>query len=58
MFGGQTARVFNDGLTPIAWATSTLSTDLLSLIPAFLRIALKNIHAFVAVGLTVSLVMA
>lgn len=31
---------------------------LVSLIPAFLRIALKNIHAFVAVGLTVSLVMA
>ncbi|WP_439902358.1 hypothetical protein [Microbacterium azadirachtae] len=30
----------------------------MSLIPAFLRIALKNIHAFVAVGLTVSLVMA
>ena len=28
MFGGQTARVFNDGLTPIAWATATLTTDL------------------------------
>ncbi|WP_439902366.1 RHS repeat-associated core domain-containing protein [Microbacterium azadirachtae] len=28
MFGGAATRVFNDGLTPIAWATGTLSTDL------------------------------
>jgi len=28
MFGGKTARVFHDGLTPIAWTTSDLSTNL------------------------------
>ncbi|MGO4781720.1 hypothetical protein AB4084_40160, partial [Lysobacter sp. 2RAB21] len=28
MFGGKTARVFNDGLTPIAWDTGTLTTSL------------------------------
>ena len=28
MFGGHVARVFNDGLTPIAGAASALTTDL------------------------------
>ncbi|SFR53955.1 RHS repeat-associated core domain-containing protein [Microbacterium azadirachtae] len=28
MFGGAATRVFNDGLTPIAWATGTVTTDL------------------------------
>jgi hypothetical protein len=28
MFGGAVTRVFNDGLTPVAWATGTVTTDL------------------------------
>lgn len=28
MFGGKTARVFHDGLTPVSWTTSDLSTNL------------------------------